>query len=262
MSKKIIVTFMLLIFFGCNEKTSKIEVIPNYNNVYLNESMVTEKAKPIDTNFSKDMIKSFKQTLKQLLSEENIKEKVFILDYVLYINEKGKVDKIKEEGSINEKGIFILYDYNKKFTELILPVIEKWSFIPAKLNGEPVKSKKTIRANFLLKDGKLVETNYENTYFVSVEQMPEPIEGFYAIQKRIKYTKAAIRSGIEGKIYVLAYINSKGIVTKAKIIKGLGYGLDESALKAVKATKFKPGKRKGKPVNVQVSIPIVFSLRN
>ena len=99
-------------------------------------------------------------------------------------------------------------------------------------------------------------------YFVAVEEMPTPIGGLAGIQKRIKYTQIAIRAGIEGKIYVLAFVNKKGIVTKARIIKGLGAGLDESALKAVKATRFRPGKQRGKPVNVQVSIPIVFALRN
>ena len=242
---------MLLIFFGCNEKTSKIEVIPNYNKIYLSESRVTKQASPIDTNFSSDMLKSFKQTLEKVIQKENIKENGFHIKYTLYINEKGKVDKISEDG-------------NKKFTKLILPVIEKWRFTPAKLNGKPVKSRKNIEANFIIKDGKLVEekVDYENTYFVAVEQMPVPIGGLSGIQKRIKYTQAAIRAGIEGKIYILAFINKKGIVTKAKIIRGLGYGLDKSALEAVKSIRFKPGKQRGKPVNVQVSIPIVFSLRN
>ena len=249
MIKKIFIISILLMFFGCNEKTSKIEVIPNYNKIYLSESKVTEQAKPIDKNFPSEMIKSFKQTLQKITQNENIKENGFHIKYTLYINEKGKVDKISENG-------------NKKFTKLILPVIEKWSFTPAKLNGEPVKSRKIIRANFMLKDGKLVATNFENTYFVAVEHMPSPIGGLTGIQKRIKYSQIAIRAGIEGKVYVLAFINKKGIVTKARIIKGLGAGLDESALQAVKATRFNPGVQRGKPVNVQVSIPIVFSLRN
>jgi len=109
---------------------------------------------------------------------------------------------------------------------------------------------------------KVKKVEAEPQYFVAVEEMPTPIGGLVGIQKRIKYTQIAIRAGIEGKIYVLAFVNKKGIVTKARIIKGLGAGLDANALKAVKATRFKPGKQRGKPVNVQVSIPIVFSLRN
>ncbi len=108
-------------------------------------------------------------------------------------------------------------------------------------------------------DKKIVEE--EPTYFVAVEEMPEPIGGIQAIQSKIVYPEIAKRAGVEGKVYVLAFVNEQGEVTKAEIIKGLGAGLDEAALSAVKQTKFKPGKQRGKPVKVQVSIPIVFKLQ-
>jgi protein TonB len=108
-------------------------------------------------------------------------------------------------------------------------------------------------------DKKIVEE--EPTYFVAVEEMPEPIGGIQAIQSKIVYPEIAKRAGVEGKVYVLAFVNEQGIVTKAEILKGLGAGLDEAALGAVKQTKFKPGKQRGKPVKVQVSIPIVFKLQ-
>ncbi len=101
----------------------------------------------------------------------------------------------------------------------------------------------------------------EPQYFVAVEEMPEPIGGIQAIQSKIVYPEIAKRAGIEGKVYVLAFVDETGNVTKAEIIKGLGAGLDDAALNAVKATKFKPGKQRGKPVKVQVSIPIVFKLQ-
>jgi protein TonB len=101
----------------------------------------------------------------------------------------------------------------------------------------------------------------EPTYFVAVEEMPEPIGGIQSIQSKIKYPEIAKRAGVEGKVYVLAFVDETGTVTDAKIIKGLGAGCDEEALNAVKQTKFKPGKQRGKPVRVQVSIPIVFKLQ-
>ncbi len=101
----------------------------------------------------------------------------------------------------------------------------------------------------------------EPTYFVAVEEMPEPIGGIQAIQNRIVYPEIAKRAGVEGRVYVLAFVDETGNVTKAEIMKGLGAGLDEAALNAVRQTKFKPGKQRGKPVKVQVSIPIVFRLQ-
>lgn len=108
-------------------------------------------------------------------------------------------------------------------------------------------------------DKKVVEE--EPVYFVAVEEMPEPIGGIGEIQKKIVYPEIAKRAGVEGKVYVLAFVDESGVVTDAKIIKGIGAGCDEAALDAVKKTKFKPGKQRGKAVKVQVSIPVVFRLQ-
>lgn len=101
----------------------------------------------------------------------------------------------------------------------------------------------------------------EPTYFVAVEEMPEPIGGIKAIQEKIKYPEIAKRAGVEGKVYILAFVDETGTVTKAQVLKGIGAGCDEEALKAVQNTKFKPGKQRGKPVKVQVSIPVIFKLQ-
>jgi protein TonB len=103
--------------------------------------------------------------------------------------------------------------------------------------------------------------NAEPQYFVAVEDMPEPIGGIQAIQEKIVYPEIAKRAGIEGKVYVKAFVDETGTVTKVDVEKGLGAGLDEAAEKAVKETKFKPGKQRGKAVKVQVVIPIVFKLQ-
>jgi protein TonB len=101
----------------------------------------------------------------------------------------------------------------------------------------------------------------EPQYFVAVEDMPEPIGGIAAIQNKIVYPEIAKRAGVEGKVYIKAFVNEQGVVTKVEVQKGIGAGCDEAAMKAVKETKFKPGKQRGKPVKVQVSIPVVFKLQ-
>lgn len=109
------------------------------------------------------------------------------------------------------------------------------------------------------KEEKKVEE--EPTYFVAVEEMPEPIGGIKAIQEKIVYPEIAKRAGVEGKVYILAFVDESGTVTKAQVLKGIGAGCDEAALDAVLKTKFKPGKQRGKPVKVQVSIPVIFKLQ-
>jgi protein TonB len=100
----------------------------------------------------------------------------------------------------------------------------------------------------------------ESIYFVAVEEMPYPIGGINAIQQHIIYPEIAKRAGIEGKVFILAYVDEDGTVTKAEILKRIGGGCDEAAAKAVLQTKFSPGKQRGKPVKVKVMIPIRFEL--
>ncbi|MGQ9643508.1 MAG: TonB family protein [Ignavibacterium sp.] len=100
----------------------------------------------------------------------------------------------------------------------------------------------------------------EPSFFVAVEEPPQPIGGLAAIQKNIVYPIAAKRLGVEGKVLIQAIVDENGNVAKAKVIKGIGSGCDEAALDAVKSSKFTPGKQRGKNVRVQITIPIVFKL--
>ena len=101
----------------------------------------------------------------------------------------------------------------------------------------------------------------DEPFFPFAEEMPEPIGGLKAIQDKVEYTEIAKRSGIEGTVYIEAKIDKDGNVVDAVIKKGVGGGLDESALRAVKLTKFHPGKQRGIPVRVKMVIPIKFVLR-
>ncbi|HTX99617.1 MAG TPA: energy transducer TonB [Bacteroidota bacterium] len=101
----------------------------------------------------------------------------------------------------------------------------------------------------------------ETAYLPFADVMPEPVGGLPAIVKRIVYPDLARASRIEGKIYLVAYINEKGDVDDVKVIKGLPAGCDDAAMKAVKETKFSPGKQNGAAVKVQLSIPITFKIQ-
>jgi protein TonB len=102
--------------------------------------------------------------------------------------------------------------------------------------------------------------NLNDKYLLKAEVMPEPVGGMSTIQKRVIYPEIARKAGIEGKVYVQAFIDEKGDVIKTKILKGIGSGCDESAMKAVKETKFTPAKQSGKFVKVQVVVPVLFKL--
>lgn len=106
------------------------------------------------------------------------------------------------------------------------------------------------------------DTEAEPAYiFVAAEDQPAPIGGIEGIMKRIEYPEFAKRAGIQGLVFVEAYVDENGDVQKTELRKGIGAGCDEEAVKAVTATKFTPGRQRGKPVKVRITVPIRFVLR-
>ena len=104
----------------------------------------------------------------------------------------------------------------------------------------------------------VVKVEKEPDFFVAVEEQPKLIGGLQGLQSKITYPEVASRLGIEGKVIIQAIVDEIGNVTSVKTLKGIGGGCDEIAMNAVKDSKFIPGKQRGKPVKVQMTIPIVF----
>jgi len=102
----------------------------------------------------------------------------------------------------------------------------------------------------------------EEDFFVLVEEMPELIGGLQALQKEVEYPEMALRANIEGRVYVQFIVNEKGEVEDPKVIRGIGGGCDEEALRVVKLAKFKPGLQRGRPVRVQYNLPVIFMIRS
>jgi TonB family protein len=101
--------------------------------------------------------------------------------------------------------------------------------------------------------------------FETVDVLPEfpgGQEGFGKyIQKQYKYTPEAIAKGISGKIIMSFIVEKDGSLTNIKILRDLGLGTGEEALRILeKSPKWKPGKQKGKVVRVNFTIPIGLRL--
>ncbi len=106
------------------------------------------------------------------------------------------------------------------------------------------------------------EEEEEEDFFVVVEEMPELIGGLAELQSKIKYPEMARRAGIEGRVYIQFIVNEQGQVENPQVIRGIGGGADEEALRVVSQAEFKPGMQRGRPVRVQYSLPIFFRLQN
>lgn len=95
-----------------------------------------------------------------------------------------------------------------------------------------------------------------------LEKEPEGREAFYKyISKHIKYPRAAQQANINGTVYVQFVIDLDGSISNAQVVKGIGYGCDEEAIRVIQnAPKWTPGKQRGRPARVRMVLPVSFKL--
>jgi protein TonB len=106
----------------------------------------------------------------------------------------------------------------------------------------------------------------EMEIFTVVESMPGYPGGDAArmkfLQENIKYPQMARESGIQGTVYVTFVVETDGSVTDVRVLRGIGGGCDEEAIRVINLMpNWNAGKQRGKPVRVQFNMPIKFTLQ-
>lgn len=147
----------------------------------------------------------------------------------------------------------------------VLEIVENDKVIENEVNINAEADEKTVVEEYkapVVTEEKEVE---EAEIFTVVEESPGFPGGDEArikfLQENIKYPTMARESGIQGTVYVTFVVEKGGNVTDVKILRGIGGGCDEEAIRVIKAMpKWNAGKQRGKPVRVQFNMPIKFTL--
>lgn len=101
--------------------------------------------------------------------------------------------------------------------------------------------------------------------FTAVEENPEfkggQAEMYRYLGENIKYPAAAQRANVSGRVFVKFIVEDDGSIGDVVVMKGIGFGCDEEAIRVVKSMpKWKPGVQNGKNVRVYYNMPIVYKL--
>jgi protein TonB len=115
-------------------------------------------------------------------------------------------------------------------------------------------------------DAPILEEEKEEEPFKFVEQMPTFPNGESAMMKylrdNIKYPNIARENGISGRVIVQFVVSKDGEIKNAKVVRGIGGGCNEEALRVVNAMpRWVPGKHNGRTVPVTFTLPILFELQ-
>jgi TonB family protein len=184
---------------------------------------------------------------------------------------------VEKDGSIGE--VKVLRGIGGGCDEEAARVIKgmpKWE--PGMQKGKPVRVNYMMPINFKLSDtqpkqpvkkssvSKVDMKPDKNGVYQIVEEMPKFPGGEDAlmdyVSKNVVYPKEAQEKGISGRVFAEFIVEKDGSVNEVKVMRGIGGGCDEEAVRVIKAMpKWKPGKQEGKPVRVSFQMPINFKLQ-
>lgn len=105
----------------------------------------------------------------------------------------------------------------------------------------------------------------DNTVYSSagLDRIPTPEKGHQDfaqyIAKNFNYSAEAIKNGISGKIFLEFIVEKNGKLNDIRIIRGLGHGLDEEAVRLFSNYgNWIPGQHNGRSIRVRFSVPITI----
>jgi TonB family protein len=106
-----------------------------------------------------------------------------------------------------------------------------------------------------------VKTNSEDVWIgVVVENQPELIGGLSWLQEHTTYPPSALDARTEGRVFVHFTVDENGTTQDVSVTRGLSEACDEEAVRVVQQAEFKPAMQRGKPVQVQMTLPVTFEL--
>ena len=141
-------------------------------------------------------------------------------------------------------------------------------------NNEEIESEIDIDAN--VEEDEPIEPNFiidipeenieEELPFIIVENMPTFPGGekkmMEYVAKNVKYPQLAKEVGTQGRVFVSFVVEKDGSITNVTILRGIGSGCDEEAMRVVKSMpKWNPGLQCGRAVRVSCNLPINFKLQ-
>jgi len=211
--------------------------------------------------------------LKQELNYVNGKVSGLVKNYtaagILY--EMFVVEAGKREGPtsyFDSLGVYqkdVMYVEGRMVQEPLFPEKENIE-LEELASNENIETKKVVKKNSAIEELVPLEINDnledDPAYYLTAEIMPEPVGGMKRLQNKVLYPDDARENEIEGVVKIKAFIDKNGDVTSAEVVEGIGYGCDEAARTIIYYAKFKPGLQRGRPINIQMIIPIEFKLKD
>lgn len=240
------------------------EIVKEYKNVSFYQKLLLEKGNGgskiyLASNLNylvtkKRLIMMTKSTSKKIafLKKSAIVPVLTILIVFLCV-------KTVAQSKTEVKAVTLNTETNRAKTAVFLND-EKRKAIPEDVNQESTKEQNRNISPKSSADSVITSDHVNIDPAIKKPEFPGGILEFYKfIGKNFKMPDEASKNKIQGKIFIEFMIEKDGSLSEFKIVKDLGYGIGEEAIRALKLSpSWTPGSEDGKPIRVLYSLPITI----
>ena len=123
----------------------------------------------------------------------------------------------------------------------------------------------TLLNVFSLAKAQQPDTSQDDKIFTAVEKDPifkGGIGKFYQyLSENLHYPANAVKNHLQGKVFITFVVEKDGKLTDVKVVRGVSEDIDAEAIRVIKGSpKWDPGTQNGRPVRVQYTMPLNFTL--
>jgi len=178
------------------------------------------------------------------------------------------------------QNVHVLRGVGMGLDEKAVEAVKQYRFNPAMEDGEPVPVSLNVEVNFQIFDkpepkvagatpnppttvnaSSPVQVASFDYGGVPVRKVGGGVSSPVPIQvSQPDYTKEARKAKLKGIVLVGLIVDSQGLPQNVQVIRGIGLGLDEKAVEAVKEYKFRPAMLDGSPVPVELNVEVNFQI--
>jgi len=148
-----------------------------------------------------------------------------------------------------------------------MDAVKQWKYKPYLLNGQPTEIDTTITVNYTFGDDGAAPPQAQNespeadVAGVTPKRIGTGVSPPLVIyQVNPEYSEQARAAKLNGIVTLTLWVDEHGNPTHVRVLRGVGMGLDEKAVEAVKQYKFKPAMEDGKPVLVELNVQVDFQI--
>ena len=161
---------------------------------------------------------------------------------------------VEMNGSVS--GVRVTKPLDPELDVQAVAALTQWRFKPGMKDGKAVRTLIEVEMSFTLGSGPRLDSADVHKPGAAGVLMPtllKEVKPEYPLSKR--------SSGIQGIVTLDCVVLTDGTVGDVRVARGLDPDLDQEAIRSMRQWRFKPGQKDGKPVPVQVSVEISFTLK-